>query len=296
MAKINIMKQTAFFFGMLLLVGTILQLPLFAQTRPFFSVVSPQERQVFHPGDTVVVRVQPGTGVVLKTVQVISPIGSNLMQPVQDVSLVVPDRKIGPQQLLIVGFDVFNFEQSVTRTIDIEPSAHIRQLSASSDALDLIAPGTNVDARALDHMQVLIKGHFDDGVDRYLTNSSDLRFSSNNPEVAVAEVNGIIRAKQPGEARVTFLYKDQSVSIIVRVNNFQVRGDLDGDGDVDLADLKMLKEAFGPATGPNDPRDLDHNGVIDQQDIVLVRQLCSRPHCKNEKRSNGSDSDDEDNP
>lgn len=288
-------KKIAFLLGAFLLVGAILQLPLFAQTRPFFNVVSPQEGQVFHPGDVVVVRVQSGPGVVLKAVQVMSPIGSNLMQPVQDVSLVVPDRKIGPQQLLIVGFDVLNFEQSITRIIDIEPSAHIQQLSVSSDALNLIAPGTNEDAHALDHMQVLIKGRFDDGIDRYLTNSSGLRFSSSNPQVAVVEANGIIRAKQPGETRVTFLYQDQSASVSVMVNNFQVRGDFDGDGDVDLADLRLLKKAFGPATGPNDPRDLDHNGVIDQQDVVILRQLCSRPHCENEKGSNEPDNDDEQN-
>ena len=129
MAKLTIMKYIAFLLGMLLLGGAILQLPLFAQTRPFFSIVSPQEGQVFHPGDTVVVRVQSGSGVVLKAVQVMSPIGSTLMQPVQDVSLVVPDRKIGPQQLLIVGFDILNFEQSVTRTIDIEPCFITRIIS-----------------------------------------------------------------------------------------------------------------------------------------------------------------------
>jgi hypothetical protein len=138
-------------------------------------------------------------------------------------------------------------------------------------------------------MQVLIKGRFDDGVDRYLTASSDLRFSSSNSQVAVAEVNGMIRAKEPGETRVMFLYQDQSASVTVRVNNFQGRGDLDGDGDVDLADLKLLKKAFGSASGSNDPRDLDHNGVIDQQDEVILRQLCSRPHCQNEKGTNESD-------
>ncbi len=60
----------------------------------------------------------------------------------------------------------------------------------------------------------------------------------------------------------------------------RVVGDLDNDGDVDLDDLNTLLAARNTAaTGPNDPRDLDHDGritVLDARKLVL---LCTRPKC-----------------
>jgi hypothetical protein len=58
------------------------------------------------------------------------------------------------------------------------------------------------------------------------------------------------------------------------------RGDLDGDQDVDNADLSILLAARNkPASGADDPRDLDRDGritVLDARKLVL---LCTRPRC-----------------
>jgi len=67
----------------------------------------------------------------------------------------------------------------------------------------------------------------------------------------------------------------QSASIAVQ------QGDLDGDGDIDRLDLELLLARRGsPALGPEDPADLDRDGlitVIDSRKLVL---LCSRPRCE----------------
>jgi hypothetical protein len=47
-------------------------------------------------------------------------------------------------------------------------------------------------------------------------------------------------------------------------------GDLDGDNDADVYDLIIIINALGtPAAGPDDPRDLNHDGTIDALDAQL---------------------------
>jgi hypothetical protein len=50
-------------------------------------------------------------------------------------------------------------------------------------------------------------------------------------------------------------------------------GDLDGDNDADADDLLLIVHAIGSsATGPDDPRDLNHNGTIDALDADLFAE------------------------
>jgi len=57
-------------------------------------------------------------------------------------------------------------------------------------------------------------------------------------------------------------------------------GDFDSDGDVDLDDLTLMRAYFGqPASGPDDPADLNNDGVINVLDYRLVARLCTRYRC-----------------
>lgn len=59
-----------------------------------------------------------------------------------------------------------------------------------------------------------------------------------------------------------------------------VSGDLDGDGDVDINDMNIILAARNqPASGPNDPRDLDGDGVITVLDARQLTLKCTRPRC-----------------
>jgi len=60
-------------------------------------------------------------------------------------------------------------------------------------------------------------------------------------------------------------------------------GDLDNDGDVDRDDLNILLASRNqPASGPDDPKDLDGDGMITALDARKLTQLCTRPRCATE--------------
>jgi hypothetical protein len=60
----------------------------------------------------------------------------------------------------------------------------------------------------------------------------------------------------------------------------QQQGDIDGDGDVDRDDLKLIQAARNtPASGSNDPLDLDGDGMITGLDARKLILLCTRPRC-----------------
>jgi VCBS repeat-containing protein len=59
-----------------------------------------------------------------------------------------------------------------------------------------------------------------------------------------------------------------------------LRGDIDLDGDVDLADVNLLIAARNAAaSGPNDIRDLNADGRVDGLDARIDATLCTRPRC-----------------
>lgn len=101
-----------------------------------------------------------------------------------------------------------------------------------------------------------------------------------------AGVIHVIRAPKNGQ--LILVSKDGSHLFIFDVNR-QVftstiekpkRGDLNGDGVVNLDDMDILKTALNTeAFGPNDPRDLNHDGKIDIVDARLLTTLCTHSHC-----------------
>jgi parallel beta-helix repeat protein len=71
-----------------------------------------------------------------------------------------------------------------------------------------------------------------------------------------------------------------TAEIRVNVSAAPVQGDLDGDGDVDMNDLNVVRAALNTsASGASDPRDLDGDGKITALDYRQLSLKCSRPRC-----------------
>jgi beta-lactam-binding protein with PASTA domain len=58
-----------------------------------------------------------------------------------------------------------------------------------------------------------------------------------------------------------------------------LRGDVNGDGQVDVLDLVAILEAFGKRVGPGDPRDLNGDRVINLKDAAILVSLCTNAGC-----------------
>jgi Dockerin type I domain len=62
------------------------------------------------------------------------------------------------------------------------------------------------------------------------------------------------------------------------VSSGPLRGDINLDGQVDKLDLALIKYALNaPAAGPEDPRDLNHDGIINSDDARILKALCAHP-------------------
>ena len=123
-----------------------------------------------------------------------------------------------------------------------------------------------------------IMGTFGDGLHVELTRSSLLQIQSENPKVAMV-IDGTVQAIGSGQTVIRVRYGSAALAIPVKVPA-SIRGDLDGNGIVDESDLSVILDALGwDANGPNDARDLDHDGKITELDAQLLKTLCTHPHC-----------------
>ena len=99
-------------------------------------------------------------------------------------------------------------------------------------------------------------------------------------DATIAEVNGgWVLGKRAGSVTITVTSADGSVVKSVRVNVAQptLRGDVNGDGEVSLADVTMLVNIIRGQTASNAAADVNEDGNIDNQDLIdLVNILIGK--------------------
>jgi pullulanase-type alpha-1,6-glucosidase len=99
--------------------------------------------------------------------------------------------------------------------------------------------------------------------------------------VQAASIDPVVRTATFDKATGTFVIPGRTTAVFVEQEILP--GDLDGDGDVDRDDLTILLAARNtPASGPDDPADLDGDGVITVLDARHLILLCTRDRCATE--------------
>lgn len=118
------------------------------------------------------------------------------------------------------------------------------------------------------------------GVRRYIDDSMEISCVSSNTAIV-----RIIPPCKPvgisnGDALVTASYRGANFVVPIGVSIGDAKGDLNGDGSVDMFDIDLLTAMIGQrplVTG--DDRDLNSDGKIDALDVRILTTMCTSPRC-----------------
>jgi hypothetical protein len=241
------------------------------------QITAPASGTVVYPGQTITVIVASSPGIALTGVGVVgdSPIGfSQLLTapPFHFQVAIPPSITFGTYKLTAIGATPATPAgqplQSSPISIDVEPALRPTRVSVEPTRLTFRFTG--------DQLPLLVTGTFADGSTTDMTQSSMTSYGTTNPEVAIVSTTGIVTATGPGTGNIVV---NGTVTIPVVVPS-AARGDLNGDGKVNLDDLNILEEALNtPAIKPADARDLNRDGVINALDARVLITLCTKPGC-----------------
>lgn len=244
------------------------------QTEPI-RIVSPAANAVVTPGQTILVTIEPGTGIALQrasawTVPESSDVPQIADQVPFQVAVRIPEDHIGPITLRAVARDQNGNLYETAIRLMVEAPGVPQTISVEPQEILL--------SRLGDSAFISVAGAFPDGMRRNITQSS--LFISTNVKVATVNSNGQVQAVAPGISTINVSYAGLSKAIPAKVLVFDLRGDLDGDNDVDQDDLNVILRALNTqSTGPGDPRDLNNDGKVDALDSRILVNLCSRARC-----------------
>lgn len=255
----------------------------YAQQRPI-QITSPQWGTIVRPGDVVQVTVSNQNPLLFSSEVVMSanipPSDVKISASQVGFSLRIPENT--PNGPIFVFATAFSKDHQSTDSEGLKLIVSTKQamidLLLETKKIILAAPG--------DQAPILAKTSTSDGIK--WVNNRMLSFSTTNPGVASVSVDGNIIAQSQGSTVINIQPLDTSstatASIIVLVLGGNTRGDINGDGIVDLRDITKIRSLLNtPATSPNDARDLNRDGKIDALDLRVLTTLCTYPRCASTK-------------
>jgi len=267
--------------GVAVCLAIVVSYPALSQGAPTLSITSPMNGTVVQPGQSVRVTVAATDSSLLTSEAIVGSIqlgGLSVIQPAGPqltFSVTIPDGIVAGQYY-ITARGILGTGGGVSSTpvsLSVPITGSISTIRANVKTLVLAAPGTQGD---LDIVATTTQGSV-------ALDPETLSFVSSDPSVVTVNTSGQATAQGIGNAVITITYGSGSNSVSTTVSVLVqggARGDLNGDGQIDIDDVNVLDMALNtPANGPNDARDLNHDGKIDALDARILTTLCTYPRC-----------------
>lgn len=249
------------------------------ETPTSISIASPASGSSIIAGEPLTVTILPAQGTTLNKADAwfVSPaltLPAPVSKPPFTVLLSVPSGTIGPIALNAVGVDQYGHTIQTSVPLQVEASSAPVGIQVDPTSVFLDKPG--------EVMAINISAAFPDGSVANISGSDNISYAVSNSKVVAVNHNGGfgVTAAAPGLSTITINAYGFSKTIVVNVGVYQLRGDLNGDGDIDQDDLNIILKALNTSsTGPGDPRDLNGDGVINALDARILVTLCTRSGC-----------------
>ena len=232
--------------------------------------VNPPHSSTIYAGEEVLLEMTIAPDIAVDKINVLCPVcdvrETDGGTP-QRVVMKTPREFIGPIKILLIpianGSPLLGTE--VVYNVELPPNLTLIGLE--------VAPTAGVDVQVGLDSRVWIYAKYSDG--RFIDISASTDFNvepAGLVEFLVAKNNigeQELRAKgiDYGVAVANFNYRGQSTKISLRVGISDVDGDFNNDRIIDQRDKQIIRNALGRKANPQDPRDLNRDGIIDNRDL-----------------------------
>lgn len=250
--------------------------PAQVQDQPVLQITSPADGSVVNYGQRLAVSVLARPESLFRAIQVVGEdIGTShaLTTPPFDFALNIPNTVIGPRRITVKGFTDDNDVVRTSITVNIESPVALNTLDVSPARLHFAFVGETTNLTVI--------GRFSDGNDLAIRRSSRISYTSNDPGVATVNDEGVVTAIRSGATNIVVQYEQSAFDVPVAVSE-AIRGDLNGDSRVDQDDASFLglhMKMGSIVVVPGDARDLNHDGIIDQNDVDELHTICPNFPC-----------------
>jgi len=254
-------------------------------TSELLRVTFPQEGTILEPGQALNVEVwvseKASFSAVGVTFEGLGFGGLELKEePPYEYGFTVPNDLVGIKRIRAFGVTSPGegvFSEPVE--VDIEPREVPTSLEKDHVSMKLRFAGQELPVR--------VTGKFSDGRELDLNYSTRIVFQSLDESIAIVSPTGMITGTGPGGTFIKIRYGELVRVLPVSVPK-TIDGDLTGNKQVDEDDLNVIRSAFGsqgsaPATGAFDARDRNKDGVVDERDVELLRELCTNKDCSSRR-------------
>jgi hypothetical protein len=233
-------------------------------------ITSPANGSTYSPGATINVTASV-TGPVLGVKVGAEDMGMSAYQftAPYSLSLTVPSGVVGPRNLIAVGLianETAVFSPPVS--VDIEPSTPPTAINFQQSLVAFGYVGQQ--------QKVGVTATFAHGSTLDVTTSTLISFISADPAKVSVDATGLMTSLAPGNTTIKVTWGNLT-STLRTMGPSGVKGDLDGDGIVTVQDLLLLEAMVGDTpTGPDDARDINRDGKINNLDVEALLTLCGK--------------------